>query len=179
MTRQAKIRRKSQMEIMGLLIIVILFSLGLLFTIRFMATRERTDVHETFMTKELAANMLNVILKTTSVDCKGADMAELFRDCASYPSIDCDDDGTVYTESPDMADSCYRLERDLTYIFKETLELRKTKYFFRAQIVGSQPLDWTPMQNDVNCEEDSVGDMEEFPIPTDLGDLMILLRICT
>ncbi len=168
--------KKSQMEIMGLLIIIILFSLGLLFAVRFMSTRERSSVHESFATTELAANMLNAMLKTTVYDCKGADMTDLFRDCAAYPSIDCDDDGNVYSQF-NMSDSCYKLERDIIYIFNQTLDSWKKNYLFKAYIIESEPLSWTPLSSG-GCTETDVGEMKEFTIPTDAGDLTVMLHIC-
>ena len=171
-------KKKSQMEIMGLLIIVILFSLGLLFTIRFMATRERSTVLETFTTTELAANMLNAMLKTTVQGCKEADMTDLFRDCAAFPTIDCDSDGSIYSYDPELPDSCAKLRESINFIFSRTLDIEKKRYLFNAYIIESQPLPWAPIAKG-GCTATDVGELKEFIIPTDLGDLTVSLKICT
>lgn len=80
---------RSQMEIMGLVIIVILVAIGMLFAIQFLmkqpAARETAAVKES----TLAANFLNTLLSTTT-DCYGRTMRELLQDCAlTGGSTDC------------------------------------------------------------------------------------------
>lgn len=73
--------KRSQMEIMGLVIIVILVAIGMLFAIQFLMKkpvgRETTAVKES----TLAANFLNTMLSTTT-DCFNRNMRELLQDCA-------------------------------------------------------------------------------------------------
>ena len=73
--------KRSQMEIMGLVIIVILVAIGMLFAIQFLMKKpvgkETTAVKES----TLAANFLNTMLSTTT-DCFGRNMRELLQDCA-------------------------------------------------------------------------------------------------
>ncbi|MBD3304655.1 hypothetical protein GF343_05955 [Candidatus Woesearchaeota archaeon] len=73
--------KRSQMEIMGLVIIVILVAIGMLFAIQFLL--KKPVGRETAAVKEstLAANFLNTLLSTTT-DCFDRNMRELLQDCA-------------------------------------------------------------------------------------------------
>jgi hypothetical protein len=73
--------KRGQMEIMGLVIIVILVAIGMLFAIQFLinapAGRETSAVKESTM----AANLLNTMLSTTT-ECYDRNIRELLQDCA-------------------------------------------------------------------------------------------------
>ena len=73
--------KRGQMEIMGLVIIVILVAIGMLFAIQFLMKKPVS--RETAAVKEsaLAANFLNAML-STSTDCFDRNMRELLQDCA-------------------------------------------------------------------------------------------------
>ena len=77
-------KKKSQMEIMGLVIIVILITLGLFFVVRFIITKQPSEIKKSYTQTEIAANILNSLLKTTSKDCYGMDVTQLLQDCAVY-----------------------------------------------------------------------------------------------
>jgi hypothetical protein len=100
-----KISRKAQMEIIGLVVIVILITLGMLFLARFAlnAKPQSTEV----LRKGLAASAINALIETTAKqgDCVGINdlpvmpqMKDILIDCAkSYPAtileFKCDGDG--------------------------------------------------------------------------------------
>lgn len=73
--------KRSQMEIMGLVIIVILVAIGMLFAIQFLMKKPAGQ--ETAAVKEstMAANFLNTML-STSTDCFNRNIRELLQDCA-------------------------------------------------------------------------------------------------
>ena len=103
--------KKSQMEIMGLALVVILISLGLLFAVKFTALKPATSGARQAYTKTVkAANMLNTLLKTTSLDCPGgATITQLIQDCATAggSQIHCDD----IIGTPGAEDSCAHVKR--------------------------------------------------------------------
>lgn len=84
--------KKSQTEIMGLAIIVILVAFGLVFMMKYMATNKPTEYQKEYLYAELSSNIINTLLKTTVDDCLQLSFADLYRDCAENPpsgSIDC------------------------------------------------------------------------------------------
>ena len=121
-----KKNKKSQAEIVGLVIIVLLITIGFLFVVKFVIMKEEPDTKKSFVHSELASNTLNVLLKTTT-DCEGSDVTELFQDCASmHPRIECDG-----------VSSCIRVNETIELILSETLEKWNKQYEFEAYIPDS------------------------------------------
>jgi hypothetical protein len=73
--------KKSQMEIMGLAIIVILVALGLLFVLLWVAKTPPTKQVQRAKESVLAANFMNTMLGTTT-GCNQRTVRELLQDCA-------------------------------------------------------------------------------------------------
>ncbi|MBU1204484.1 MAG: hypothetical protein KKE93_01085, partial [Nanoarchaeota archaeon] len=61
-----KKNKKSQAEIVGLAIIVLLITMGLLFFVKFSILDKKDDIKGSFTDSELANNMVDVLLKTTT-----------------------------------------------------------------------------------------------------------------
>jgi hypothetical protein len=175
------IKKKSQMEIMGIVIIVILFSVGLLFAIRYVILKPEVEVKKSFIQAEQSSNTLNSMLKTNVLECKGADMSDLFKDCAGITQeIDCENDGTVYTDAV-LADSCFHLNHTISTILSNTLNKWRVPFAFSAFYDGQDPLEWTEgITSDIElpCTMESEGRPQEFTLPTNLGSLRIVLKIC-
>ncbi|HLF54894.1 MAG TPA: hypothetical protein VI612_04185 [Candidatus Nanoarchaeia archaeon] len=72
---------RAQMEIFGLVIIVILLAIGLLFAIVILT---KTPVSDVQRVKEsvMASNFLNTMMGTTSQGCNKRSVRELLQDCA-------------------------------------------------------------------------------------------------
>jgi hypothetical protein len=98
-------KKKSQTEIMGLAIIIILIIVGATFVIRFIISKEPADYKKDFTHAELAINMINTFLETTSESCKKLSMTELLQDCGATSGISincgCIDPRMDYCECPD------------------------------------------------------------------------------
>ncbi len=179
---------KSQMEIMGIVIIIILFSVGLLFAVQYVILKKPTDVKKSFLQAELSSNSLNAMLKTNILECNNADMAALFKDCTgvspeidccikSDPALDCSYDGIISTTG--MADTCYVLNQTITKILKNTLNLWRVPYVFTAYYSESDPLPWTAnITSDIHCTMEDEGRPQEFTLPTTQGNLRIVLKVC-
>tara|TARA_B100000315_G_C14425095_1_gene517425 strand:- start:7 stop:633 length:627 start_codon:yes stop_codon:yes gene_type:complete len=79
-------KRRAQTEIMGLAIVIILIVIGMTFVIRFIIAEEPVDYKKDFTHSELATNMLNTFLETTSKGCKQLSMTELLQNCGATSS---------------------------------------------------------------------------------------------
>lgn len=162
-TSKMKKNKKSQAEIVGLAIIVILITIGLLFFVKFGILNKKDDIKGSFIDSELANNMIDVLLKTTT-DCKGSDVSDLFQDCAAFNNIDCDG-----------MNSYEKLNETIDKIFSKTLEKWKKSYEFSAYRGSEQIM----KRNYGNCNRYSNRESKTYPIPTDKGTLFITLDICT
>ena len=118
------IRRKSQTEMMGLVIVVILITLAMLFVVSFIVLRKPSTLKKQYTQSELAANTLYALLETTT-PCKDYDytVRALFEDCALYNpgSVSCD--GIL---------SCEYVETVVDEIFDKTLRAWNINFEFTA-----------------------------------------------
>ncbi len=154
--------KKAQSEIMGLAIVVILLILGMTFVIRFMASKEPVDYKKQFTQSELASNMINTFLKSTSRDCNGLSMTELLQDCGQSRGIICGND----------MDSCEYVEDTAQFVFSNTLEAWKMDYEFKAFADEEEPI-FTLGKTCLGSKKSKL-----FPIPTASRTLFVKLDIC-
>jgi len=159
------IGKKSQAEIVGLVIIVLLVTIGLLLYVKFVVLKPESNTKLSYVDSELASNMINVLLKTTT-DCKKSSVTELLQDCAGFKRIDCDNDG--------KEDSCDKIKEVSDIVFSNTLEKWKKSYSFKAYIIGGEVIDERG-----NCLKNADRVSKTYPIPTDRGTLFIALSICS
>ena len=83
-------KNKSQMEIMGLAIVIILIVLGMLLVIRFVVLKPQKDVKGDYTQTRIAANTMSALLnKDLYTDCNGESLATLIKDCAVQKTIYC------------------------------------------------------------------------------------------
>ena len=157
--------KKSQMEIMGLVIIVILVSVAMLFVIKFILLQPPSDIGSTYTHTQLAANTLNAITKTTAKSCKNQDLTQLLQDCAAYNQqgglIICDDGKK----------SCQYSEESIRYIINNTLDKWGKSYKLTADLA----------QIEISRGRCKTQQTKIYPIPVpELDEPMILrLDICT
>jgi len=160
-----KNNKKSQMEIMGLALVVILISLGLLFAIRFTALKPATSgARKTYIKTIKAANMLNTLLKINTNCAAGASVTQLIQDCASAEQIECNGDT-----------SCTYVEGIINDIFTNTLIAwgsSEEDFYFEVKeginnVIG-------PIGN--TCP--SIKESKNQPIPIPGGLVTVTLELC-
>ncbi len=163
-----KKNKKSQAEIVGLVIIVLLITIGILFVVKFVILKEKPNTKTNFVHSELAYNMVNVMLKTTT-DCKKSSVTELFKDCASIsPRIDCDGDG--------ISDSCKKVNETIELILIDSLKKWRNQYEFRAY----KPTDEEhPISSYGICAKRANVASATYPVAIDTGTLSVRLDICS
>jgi len=114
--------KKSQMEIMGLVIIIILVSIGMLLTIQFVVKKQPEDIRKTFTHEQLAANTVYALLRTTT-DCKDRSLASLIQDCSSNRP-----NGLINCREGKL--SCEYAEDVISSVLNSTLEKWNKDYYF-------------------------------------------------
>jgi len=112
------------MVIMGLALIVILMSLGILFVIRFVVMKPKSEVRDSYTQTQTAQNILSAIMKT-STQCKSTvsyTVSDLLKSCARGQNIICSDGNN----------SCEYVNNTIEYILNETLVVWSMKFNFTA-----------------------------------------------
>jgi len=152
--------KKSQTEIMGLVMIVILITVIILFVIKFSVNAEPKTVKQDVFNQKLASNTLNVLLSTTT-DCNKATITELLRDCAEY-----------------MPDGDIMCDTQLSCIFvNETIK----NYLEQIIILQQKDYEFLFDEADINLTTNVCpGDLKQATanIPLRYGTKEIKLRIC-
>ena len=156
------INKKSQMEILGLAIVIVLLLVALAFVIRFMAFEKSPGYRKSFMYAQIATNMLDAFLSTASSGCSQLTMTELLQDCAQAKSIQCDN-GQY---------SCEYAESTANEIFDKTMGKWNMNYEF---------LVFTDVNSLIHSGKACTGDIRPglFHIPINSGTVHIRLNICS
>ena len=153
---------KSQMEILGLAIVIVLILTAAVFVVRFLVIKEPVEYRKGFVSSELASNILNTFLKTAAKDCSQLTMTELLQDCAQIKGITCGNG----------QDSCKFAESAAAGIFGNTLDKWNMKYEFLAYVDASQPL----IKLGKSCTAEKKSKL--FPIPISTATMYTKLDIC-
>lgn len=152
------------MEVIGLAIVIAILIVGLLFVVKFIVLKEPVEYKKSYTQTELASNMLNTFLKTTSRDCYKLSMTELLQDCAQIASITCENG----------LSSCNYVEETANYLFSETLGNWNLRYYFSAFFEAGSDL----IQSGNECQYKADKKSKLFPVPTAAGVLSVKLDIC-
>jgi len=178
-------KRRGQMEILGILLVIILLIIGLLFFLRFGGgTSGREEVSKTIRNKEIAANMV-ISLMDTETPCRGLDVEELVRNCAMFCTGDCNptsaEDGMVVCSTPSgPVHSCQYVKDTFQTLFTQTLETWHVGYEFEMVIErpGIEGLDSDELLsfNPDACKKGS--DTEPIQTSMPAGRIISKLRIC-
>ncbi len=161
--------KKAQMEILGLAIVVLLLSFGMLLVFQFFVLKEPGEsIQKVYTESQQTNNMLTSILRTSS-GCKKTTLEELFEDCMTNKYISCNN-----LNSPsDIMDSCKYIDNSMTKIFEQTLDTWKKKYYFSLSI-DNEVMNF----GTIKCTGEA--EVAEIPTPTASGKTMFVrLEICS
>lgn len=171
-------KNKSQMEMMGLVVIVILLSLIMLVVLVFMIREPQSSVAREYYHSQLATNTINAFLRTTSRNCKGHDMTTLAKDCVEsctdYP--ECTTGNPITCENG--ASSCqYLYESSIEIMEKSLLSLNKKFMLsvFRAGEGGGIEEVMSIGNSDCPGEREASSPQ---PLSTDRGLMQVQLFLC-
>ncbi len=170
-TRFTPLSYRGQMEIMGLAIVVILITLGVLFALTTLQQDEGGG-EQAFEQKGIAGGFLNSFLGTTT-PCERLTIQDLIRDCAQRGGFVC---GAEYDPFAPFGkqrelDSCSYANQTAAYLFNQTLDARKIKYLLSAKGPNMERIG---IGNP--CRGEQV--LASQPIPTRVGTVTIELRVC-
>jgi len=155
-------KRKGQMEIMGLAIIVILVALGLMFAVQWMLQAPATKQVQRAKESVLAANFLNTMLGTTT-ECNKRTIRDLLMDCAL----------TQGATKCGGATACEYADGIMQRLFRDTFEEWNLQYHFTMQGASSV----AEMEFGDTC----TGELEKkvHPLPVKPGfEISLTLEIC-
>lgn len=146
---------------MGLVIVVILVSLGMLFLLKFVVFQPTGEERMAFTQRELVTFSLTTLMSTTTT-CDDLSMSFLIKDCAAYKSADCDGEG-----------SCQFVNRTIETLLGKTLKIWQKNYLLKIYLPGQQPL--VSVKNGA-CLGSKTSDTRF--LPSDVGLVYIQLEVC-
>ena len=94
--------KKSQFEIMGIAVIVVILILGMLIFFVLNQNQRQENIIKTYSNTEFAQNFIEVYLKTTT-DCGKRSAGELVMACAKGSAITCSDGLTSCAKAAEVA----------------------------------------------------------------------------
>jgi len=149
---------KAQIEIIGLMLILILLSLGMLFAIKYVFLSPAKEIKAEYTEKNIAENMLYAVLET-DVECNNnyISIKDLLIDCKESVGVSLNCNG--YS-------SCNFAKENINQIFKKTLEKWGNKYYFQADTIKINEL----------CVSGKKTGIQSFNLAT--GIFEISLEIC-
>jgi len=171
---------KAQTEIFGLIVIVLLVTVGLLFAVGFLVKKPPATLKQDYQSSEVGYNTLAAILGTNIVDvqagtptfCHQLTVTELIQDCAeNNPSYQLSCGASA---SPEL--SCEYIEKLINgTFFRETLD--KWHYKYQLTIKSSVPSAPTVIKvlKNAECTERK---RITYIVPSKIGDLEIYLDLC-
>lgn len=162
---------KAQMEIMGLVLIVILITLGLLFVIMFSLNSDNESAKSSFTQEELASNTLLAMIHTTT-DCKDIVLSDMIEYCAEGRPVSC---SGYYCASSGSDAACDCVDSTVSHILNNTLNRWQKSYEYSIKAGQNMLLNKSYGTCDIYSDRKS----EELPlVRVGAGQLIIKLDIC-
>lgn len=157
-----KSKNKSQMEIMGLVVIIILIAIGMLFAVQFLLKKPTGQSEASVKESILAANFLNAMLSTTT-DCHGRVIRDLLQDCAlTSGAADCDG-----------INSCDYASSQIEILLEGSLGRWNKEYYF--SIEGAYDVEQITFGAPCPGEKEA----KVYPVPVRPGfEIKLKLEIC-
>lgn len=185
MIRQMAKKRKAQMEMIGIAIVVVLLVIGMAFVFKALM-KPPTRMHEKF-TKEQTAQSILIAIGNADSGCRNVEMKDLMQDCGNGVNTAEDFEiGRGGSLQCGTKDSCHYLNSSLKWIFDNTLKVQRLPYRF---ILYKTMIDKDLLYieeggcNDNNIKvrrKFDIGKPGELPLPLDSGgNVYARLDICT
>ena len=186
---QTRLRNdKGQVEMVGLVVIVILVALGLLFMALFVMNEKPTK--KIFTRKGLAYSSMSAVLKTTINDTQCVDLfagqtypqigKDLLEDCAGHKETE-PDGNSMYRCGGKH--SCVFLNETISHLFELTLGEWRKNYEFESRLLGYGDVDRTVTLLHITRGRGCPASRERdtsglFPLNTEYGLVENTLYLC-
>lgn len=165
-------KKKGQIEMFGLIIIVILISIGFFMYVAFKAKEKPNNFQKEYINEELPKNYIHSLSNVHISECPSYTINDLVRDCATGRTIACG-----------AQDSCAMLNQTLTRIANTTL--MREDYAFRLYVEG---VSWPDQGQSIsivhrNCSIANYRTIRKgtsyIPVwPNPIGTVFLHLEIC-
>ncbi len=161
--------KKAQLEFIGLAVIVLLVSLGLLLAIRFILFKKIENPKPKFDATQMSSNFINTLTETTTT-CKNLPYKELLAAYFDGRYINCGNftdplDGDIY------------LLNFTEKIINNTLKMQQRQFLFEASSPTSSAKK-IQFSSDSPCTEKKTSVEKFFVHPTGQSQIYIKLRMC-
>lgn len=177
-------KKKAQMELMGIAIVVLIVSMIMVFVVSSVSRRKPEEHRERYAESELATNVVKTLLYTTAPDCFDLTFNELIQNCVeNFPPesatqrIQCEDE-------PPSRDSCYYVAGETADILGTTLGKWGVDYEFRV-VFGNMNKYGTTSPTNITipltggCPADSISQRTRpYTVTTGVGITHIMLYVC-
>ena len=161
---------------MGLAIVVILLTVGMLFVLKFVVLKKPSTLRQEVTESQMASNVIGSVLKTTT-KCKEATVSELIQDCGNWyeapqKQLVCDVNPLGTAES---LRSCEFLNETIDYILRQTIIKQHRNFDFRIFLNKNEYSPITHLNQSI-C----LGSKESkrYPLPLDAGTVWVKFDIC-
>lgn len=127
---------RAQMEIIGLVIVIIMLTIGLLLVVKFVILKQPSNLKQRQSESQLAANFINTLLQS-STTCNNYPMRDLIQNCVAKNDIICHQ-GRDYT-------ACEFADITIKSILTATLDAWKMSYnlsISNTKVWGFNPLSY-------------------------------------
>ena len=166
-------KKQAQMEMMGLIMIVIILSFMLVFGMIYLKSNtQNNELPDQSFGEKAFADAFVSVLADTYVDACNADYSTLVKDCVTDQNIPCD--------------SCHYVKIVAEKVLAETLDLWGENYRFR--VLGSDPyvdpfvsINNTEYEDEQECDDDAAKEapgIELIPLFPQPGHAQIVFEIC-
>jgi hypothetical protein len=161
--------KRAQMEIMGLVIIVILLIVGVLFALKFVVLKEPSTVRQNYANTQLASNF-GIAMMSSSSGCRQTSIKTLLIDCAENAFVG----GSI--SCGNGLKSCEYVNNTITTIVNSTLVSWNKQFYINAQIADDDPIIYF---HSAKCSADKVqpGESESFFLPVKSSHDVLTLKV--
>lgn len=173
--------KKSQAEIMGIAIVMVLIMLGIVFVIKFVVLPEDTNIKKAYDQTQMAANFLSATVKTTT-DCNRLTVTELIQDCTENYG-----NNLALYNCPNGMNSCEFLNESLEILLNSSLNIMpQVKYDFFICYWDDYNRECGRNSGDIISNFTKTGclgrrvelESQQHSIPTDVGVRVVQMYIC-
>ena len=166
-----KLSKKSQMEILGLALVIVLLIIGGVLAVKFLINETPNNSRRDYVESELTAGMITALLHTNS-ECKNLMLSDIIAKCVEAGSNN-DNIGCGVPEK----NACSYANSVISSIFTSTLKVWNTKYEFLVYRKKGTNIIKFNEGNCVNSNSKNIKISTSY-LPTNAGTATIELYVC-